>query len=69
MSGLIYTKEAAKILGLNFRTLENWRSLNRGPKFIRCGRSIRYREYDLERYMSQNSYNPELHPEKRRGRQ
>jgi len=45
---LIREREAAKFLGYNARTLQNWRFRGCGPKFVRVSsRSIRYRRRDL----------------------
>ena len=43
--------EAAQRLGLHPRTLDNWRSQQRGPRYIRLGRRIVYRLSDLQSYM------------------
>jgi hypothetical protein len=42
---------AADYLGICPRTLDNWRSQLRGPRFIRVGRLIRYRLEDLQSYL------------------
>jgi hypothetical protein len=42
---------AAAYLGICPRTLDNWRSQRRGPRFIRVGRRIVYRVQDLEAYL------------------
>jgi excisionase family DNA binding protein len=45
--------EAAGYLRLSQRTLERLRCSGLGPKFIRCGgRSIRYRQTDLEEWIA-----------------
>ena len=36
---------------LAHRTLANWRSHGRGPRFIRVGRLIRYRVEDLQAFL------------------
>lgn len=48
---VVSEREAALFLGLAIRTLQNrrWRGLP--PRFMRMGRSIRYRLSDLEAYM------------------
>ncbi|WP_421876552.1 helix-turn-helix transcriptional regulator [Pacificispira sp.] len=51
-TNLLSTEEAAGELGFSAHTLENWRCLNKGPKFIRFGRQIRYRRRDLERWIN-----------------
>ena len=43
---------ASEILGCAPRTLDNWRSQGRGPKFIRVGRLCRYKIEDLEKYLA-----------------
>lgn len=44
---VVTSKEAAAILGIRPKSLEQMRSEGRGPKFFRVGRSIRYRRSDL----------------------
>jgi len=39
------TKQAAPYIGVAEQTLVNWRSLGRGPEFIKCGRAV---VYDIE---------------------
>ena len=50
---------AAVVLGCAPRTLPNWRSQGRGPRFIRVGRLIRYRIEDLEEYLDARTVDPE----------
>ena len=45
---LLTQREAAALLRLSERTLERMRVSGLGPKFIRLGRSIRYRLTDIE---------------------
>jgi predicted DNA-binding transcriptional regulator AlpA len=35
-------KEVEALTGLKVKTLQQWRSLNRGPRFVRLGRCVRY---------------------------
>lgn len=45
----------AETLDVTEKTLENWRRLNKGPKFVRIGtgaQGVRYRESDLVQYMN-----------------
>ncbi len=44
-------KETGAFLGICPRTLDNWRSQGRGPRYIRVGRRIVYRVEDLEAYL------------------
>jgi excisionase family DNA binding protein len=50
---LLTQREAANVLRLSQRTIERLRVSGVGPKFIRCGgRSIRYRQSDLEEWIA-----------------
>jgi hypothetical protein len=40
--------------GLSVKTLANFRSLGKGPRFYRRGRRIFYRLEDVERWLTQN---------------
>ena len=49
---LLAEKEAAKILGFSERTLQKWRNLGGGPRFVRVSRrAIRYRQVDLDAWI------------------
>lgn len=37
----------AERLGVTVGTLANWRTKNRGPSYLKVGRSVRYRARDL----------------------
>lgn len=47
MERLLTQAEAAKLLSLSERTLERLRVSGGGAKFVRLGKSVRYRECDL----------------------
>ena len=49
---LLTQREAATLLHLSERTLERLRVSGTGPKFVRLGRSIRYRPTDIEAYIA-----------------
>ena len=49
---LLSAREAAALLHLSERTLERFRVSGTGPKFVRLGRSIRYRLADIEAYIA-----------------
>lgn len=55
---LLTAKEAAEILSLSEATLSTWRSRGRvardgksGPRFLRLGRTIRYRQADIDEWI------------------
>lgn len=51
MKRLFNSKEAAALLGLSQRTLERYRCVGNGPKFLKLQRSVRYREDDLTEWL------------------
>lgn len=48
---LLTTREAAEYLSLQPCTLEQYRWTGRGPRFVRLGRTIRYRQADLDTFL------------------
>ena len=49
---LITNKEAAHYLGIAPGTLQNWRWLGKGPRFVQVGpQAVRYRLSDLDSYI------------------
>ena len=51
---LIDTRSAAPLAGVAVKTLENWRTLGLGPKFIKAGRRVLYDPADLFAWREQN---------------
>jgi DNA-binding transcriptional MerR regulator len=51
---LIDTRGAAPLAGVAAKTLENWRTLGLGPKFIKAGRRVLYDPADLLAWREQN---------------
>ncbi|MBU3887215.1 AlpA family transcriptional regulator [Methylosinus sp. KRF6] len=49
---LLTEQQAAEYLNLAVRTLQQWRVQGKGPKFIKLSRAVRYRQSDLEDYIS-----------------
>lgn len=47
LDGLIDESTAANFLCQSVRTIQKWRVTGFGPKFVKSGRSIRYRRRDL----------------------
>jgi excisionase family DNA binding protein len=52
MLPLLTQRQAAALLRLSERTLERLRVAGTGPRFVRAGRSVRYREGDLEAWIA-----------------
>lgn len=45
------TDEAADYVGLQKSTLEAWRCRGGGPRFVKMGRAVRYRQADLDAWI------------------
>ena len=54
MTKYLTTAEAAELLSLKPKTLEDWRWRSCGPPFVRFGRLIRYRAEDLDQWATEN---------------
>lgn len=52
MLRLLTQREAARVLRLSERTLERLRVTGNGPVYVKAGRSVRYREADLEAWIA-----------------
>lgn len=50
---MVSTQEAALLFSVSPGTLQNWRSLKRGPRFFRVNRKILYYVNDLEAFFTQ----------------
>jgi predicted DNA-binding transcriptional regulator AlpA len=58
-SPLLREREAAARLSVTPAALRKWRSIGRGPRFLRLGsRMIRYHENDLQHFMEQGTVYP-----------
>ena len=52
---LMTTKEAADYLRVAVQTIYNWRHQRKGPDYVLVGgRSPRYRQEDLDKYLDEN---------------
>lgn len=51
--------QAAEYLGLRPQTLAAWATKSRGPTYLKLGRAVRYRERDLEAYLTSCEVRPE----------
>ena len=49
---LLTVSEAARLLRLSKRTLERYRVSGLGPKYLKCGRCVRYRVSDIETWLA-----------------
>lgn len=44
---LIDTNSAAELCGISQMTMRKWRTMGEGPRFVKLGRSVRYRQEDI----------------------
>jgi predicted DNA-binding transcriptional regulator AlpA len=57
-AGVLNEREAARYLGMSVHTLQRWRSDRRGPRFLKLGAAVRYRECDLLAFLEGNEVQP-----------
>jgi predicted DNA-binding transcriptional regulator AlpA len=55
---LVDTKEAAAMLSKHPAVLADWRHQGRGPKYVKFGRSVRYRVGDLRTWITDHTVEP-----------
>lgn len=53
---LLDERALAAYLGLTRRAVQAWRLRGGGPKFIKVGRSVRYRPADIEDWLSAREF-------------
>jgi hypothetical protein len=51
---LLNETETAPILRIKIKTLQSWRQLQKGPRYVRVGRRIFYPACEVERYLAQH---------------
>jgi predicted DNA-binding transcriptional regulator AlpA len=56
---LLHPIDVAELLGVPVATLANWRSLGKGPPFLRVGRHVRYRAGDVDGWIAAQVRDPE----------
>lgn len=56
METLLTGREAAAFMGIAEQTLRIARITGTGAKFVKVGRSVRYRKSDIEAYLASRTY-------------
>lgn len=56
LDSLVAPATLAERLGTTERSLSEWRIKGRGPKFIRVGRSVRYRPEAVDEWLLSQEY-------------
>lgn len=57
MDSLITSKKAAEILCIREDTLRRWRTIGKGPAFIKDGNMIRYSQSEIQSWINKRSNN------------
>ncbi len=57
---VLTTRQAAQYLGLSISTLNKWRCYGFGPKYLKLGRAVRYRQEELDAYLGARLYQSTL---------
>lgn len=52
---LLTVKQFADRIDISVNTANCWRSLKRGPRFIKIGKSVRYSEEDIAEWLEQQT--------------
>lgn len=52
---LLTPTKLAEILKTNENTLANWRTSQRGPRFVKVGTSVRYRRSDVDSWIEERT--------------
>ncbi len=47
------TEQAAEYVGLSSNTLNRWRYTGDGPRYLKLGRAVRYRQADLDAWLDE----------------
>lgn len=55
---LLRPSEVAQILDVPEGTLSNWRYERKGPEYVKIGRSVRYPEDKLNRFLDRHTVKP-----------
>ncbi|MBZ9850307.1 helix-turn-helix domain-containing protein [Mesorhizobium sp. CA14] len=53
---LLSTKEAAVVLKISLKTLQNWRVTGHGPQYVKIGSAVSYRYGDLLVFIRRNTH-------------
>ena len=51
---ILTVAEAAEYLGLAQSTLNKWRCIGGGPKYLKMGKAVRYRMIDIQKWLKDN---------------
>lgn len=55
MERLLTSKEVAEYLQVSVGTVNNWRQNDKGPRSTKAGRSVRYKESDVQAWIKSHN--------------
>jgi predicted DNA-binding transcriptional regulator AlpA len=55
---IVPAEEFAKAIGVTEQTLSGWRCSGEGPNFVRLGRGIFYRRFDIKAWIGRCGHSP-----------
>lgn len=55
METLLDKRQVAELLNISVKTLDLWIHKSQGPKLIRLGRLVRFKQSDVEEFIQQHS--------------
>jgi excisionase family DNA binding protein len=55
-ASLLTEKQAAQFLAVSVRAVQAWRHRGVGPRWVRCGRLVRYRLADIQAWLATNTH-------------
>lgn len=58
MTALLTPPEASELLAVSVNTLRHWRNHRTGPAYVKVGRTVRYRNEDLEQWIARQMVRP-----------
>ena len=60
---LLNEREVATSCSISVLTLRKWRSVKRGPRFIKISTLVRYRPEDIDAWIAEQNAAPSVAPE------
>ncbi len=58
---LLTPKEVEALFGISRRTLANWRSIRKGPEFLKLGKKVLYEKATFEEWIRRNTVRMRTH--------
>jgi predicted DNA-binding transcriptional regulator AlpA len=56
LPSLLNERDVARITGLSVASVRRWRLVRQGPKYLKIGAAVRYKEGDLSAWLASRPY-------------